>query len=134
VIVIAHTSGKLDVCLAVDSPKPSFGAPFWEEDVLDLPSMAVHECLHIFQREDKPKTLDGPIHSDIRLCLDPEHIDLFYCYSEHGVYMIDVKPWIETLQNWWNGNLSPELEQVSLPASDITCLLRSALNKSIATN
>ncbi|RKP08508.1 hypothetical protein THASP1DRAFT_29684 [Thamnocephalis sphaerospora] len=123
-VVIAYDNGKLDICLAADPPEPSTGVQFWEQDEIDLPCLVVHECLHVFQPHDTAGGAVAPVNYP-RLLADPMYPELFYCYSEDGVYAIDSKLWLEQLQRWWAVDGDRDLNQADLPGSSVKNLLQS---------
>ncbi|RKP27889.1 hypothetical protein SYNPS1DRAFT_26472 [Syncephalis pseudoplumigaleata] len=123
-LVIAYSNGKIDVCIAADPPEPSLGLGFWEQDDVDLPRLAVHECLQLFTAASKD---DGQL---TRLLADPSYHDRFYCYHANGVFMVDCHPWLAAMERWWLSEGELDLEQDDLPKSAVKHLLSCVSNPS----
>ncbi|KAI8052201.1 hypothetical protein BDF22DRAFT_690516 [Syncephalis plumigaleata] len=127
-LAIAYTNGKIDICVVADPPEPTTGIKFWEQDELNLPCLAVHECLQLFE-----STPDA-IQSTTRLIADPSYNDRFYCYHANGVFMVDCHSWLSIIERWWMSEGELDLNQEDLPKSTIKKLLSCVSNSSTTSN
>ena len=121
VIVMAHSSGRVDVCMAVDRPTARWTLPKSIDprghgghadeavDVQELPVVSVYETidlglLSVFGtssastagvyalEERRLGILNRPV-----LVQDILYGDTFYVYHEAGAHCISVRPWLERL-------------------------------------
>ncbi|KAI1314958.1 hypothetical protein EDD11_001442 [Mortierella claussenii] len=119
VIAVAHSSGKVDVCIVVDRPAPRWGLPrklknngkyaAHEDRHEDLPVISVYESidlglLKIFGTSSitttggyslQEKRMGIPNHPVLEA--DPKYGDTFYVYHEAGAHCISIRPWLEEL-------------------------------------
>ncbi|KAF9103082.1 hypothetical protein BGX27_010737, partial [Mortierella sp. AM989] len=119
ILVVAHSSGKLDVCIAVDRPAPRWTLPkrmknngkFVDDDTKenDLPTVSVYESidlglLRVFGTSVsssaggysfQEKRMSIPNHPV--LMPDPLYGDTFYIYHEAGAHCVSIRPWLEEL-------------------------------------
>ncbi|KAF9204316.1 hypothetical protein BGZ49_005441 [Haplosporangium sp. Z 27] len=120
ILVVAHSSGKVDICIAVDRPMPRWTLPkrlksngvFADDDNLEddeLPTVSVYESVDLgllkvfgtsasssaggysFQ-EKRMGIVNHPV-----LAADPLYGDTFYIYHEAGAHCISIRPWLEEL-------------------------------------
>lgn len=120
VIAIAYSSGKVDICIAVERPKPRWDLPrklkndgtyAAAESTAsdDLPVISVYETidlgiLSIFGTASAAgpgsygfleKRLGIPNHPV--LVVDSMYGDTFYVYHETGAHCVSVRPWLDKL-------------------------------------
>ncbi|KAF9358550.1 hypothetical protein BGX26_001494 [Mortierella sp. AD094] len=120
ILVVAHSSGKVDVCIAVDRPTPRWALPkrlrnngkFADEDVDEddeLPTVSVYESidlglLKVFATS-VPSSAGGYSFQEKRMSIpnhpvlaaDPLYGDTFYIYHEAGAHCVSIRPWLEEL-------------------------------------
>ncbi|KAF9428188.1 hypothetical protein BGZ76_002025 [Entomortierella beljakovae] len=120
ILAIAHSCGKVDICIAVDRPEPRWTLPKrlksngslgddGTEDEDDLPTLSVYESIDLGLLKTfgtssssiaggysfQEKRLSIPNHPV--LMADPLYGDIFYVYHEVGAHCVSIRPWLEEL-------------------------------------
>ncbi|KAF9953512.1 hypothetical protein BGZ70_000217 [Mortierella alpina] len=137
VLAIAYSSGKVDICIAVERPKPRWDLPrklkndgtyaaavSTADD--DLPVISVYETvdlgiLSIFGTATAAgpgsygyleKRLGIPNHPV--LVVDSMYGDTFYIYHETGAHCISVRPWLDKLTDIYEDARQGVVDQTRL--------------------
>ncbi|KAG0043747.1 hypothetical protein BGZ83_011067 [Gryganskiella cystojenkinii] len=121
VIVVAHSSGRVDICLAVDRPtaqwtlpKPvgpkGYGGNLDDQiNAEELPTVSVYESIDLgllaIFGTSSPSTAGAYGLQEQRLGIpnrpvlvqDTMYGDTFYIYHEAGAHCVSIRPWLEKL-------------------------------------
>lgn len=150
ILVIAHSSGRVDISIVLDRPSPRWGLPQQpksgygladddDDDEDDLPVVGMYESLDlgllkVFGSTTVTKSGAHGL-QEARLCIsnhpvlvaDSMYGDTFYVYHEMGAHCISIRPWLGTLMQIYE-DLNKN------PASDVGSQLAAFYKASVKSD
>ena len=155
VFAMAHSSGKVDICIALDRPtgrwslpsKPKTRGTYGLDDDDEeerLPEVSVYESvdlglLKVFATTSTSsggaygltETRMGIVNRPV-LAADPMYGDTFYIYHEAGAHCISIRPWLDELTAIYESGSSGQ-QHIALMNKFFTSKIKSAVGSVVNT-
>ncbi|KAF9216317.1 hypothetical protein BGZ59_010191 [Podila verticillata] len=157
ILVIAHSSGRVDISIVLDRPSPRWGLPQQprsgygladedDDDEDDLPIVGMYESLDlgllkVFGSTTVTKSGAHGL-QEAGLCIsnhpvlvaDSMYGDTFYVYHEMGAHCISIRPWLGTLtQIYEDLNKNPASDVGSQLAAFYKASVKSDMGSVVTT-